>query len=112
MNAITTETKSRRIRRSYSAKEKGMALLGVWAGRRRRARVCKEMGINWGLFNSWEKRAIRGIKEALEEVPGKPSAELPGQVRLGSRLETLLGKMEPVKVPVVLEKVAEPETKN
>jgi transposase-like protein len=109
---ITTEKKSRRVVRSYSAKEKGTALLGVWSGRRRRARVCKELGINWGLFNSWEKRAIRGIKEALEVVPGKPQTEMPGLVRLGPRLESLLEKMEPVKVPAMAEKVEETAEKN
>ncbi|MEI6516456.1 MAG: hypothetical protein WCO77_10785 [bacterium] len=112
MNATTTEKKSRRVRRSYSAKEKGTALLGVWSGRRRRARVCKELGINWGLFNSWEKRAIRGIKEALEEAPGKPQTELSGLVRLGPRLESLLEKLEPVKPVAMPEKMAEAEEKN
>ncbi|MEI7881595.1 MAG: hypothetical protein WCI95_12040 [bacterium] len=112
MNTTTTEKKVRRVRSHHSAKEKGTAILAVWSGRRRAARVCKELGINWGQFNSWEKQAIRGIRQALEEVPGKPQTELPGQVRLGSRLESLLGKAEAVKVPVILEKVEETEEKN
>lgn len=111
MNA-TTEKKVRRARSQHSAKEKGMALLAVWSGRRRTARVCKELGINWGYFNSWEKKAIRGIREALEEVPGKPQTELPGLVRLGPRLESLLEKAEAVKVPAVLENVEPTAEKN
>lgn len=111
MNA-TTEKKVRRARSQHSAKEKGMALLAVWSGRRRTARVCKELGINWGHFNSWEKKAIRGIREALEEVPGKPQAEVPGLVRLGPRLESLLEKTEVVKVQAVPEKVEPAVEKN
>lgn len=92
----TTEKNPKRIRRSYSAKEKGSALLAVWSGRRRPARVCREMGINWGVFNSWEKRAIRGMREALGDVlVPAAEAESPGLVRLGKRLETLLGKAGP-----------------
>ena len=111
MNATTTEKKVRRVRRNHSAKEQGAALLAVWSGRRRTARVCQELGVNWGQFNSWEKQAIRGIKVALEEVPGKPQAEMAGLVRLGPRLESLLEKMEPVKPVAMPEKVAETETK-
>ena len=88
-----------------------MALLAVWSGRRRTARVCKELGINWGHFNSWEKKAIRGIREALEEVPGKPASEQPGVVRLGPRLESLLERAETVKV-VVAENVVPEQEKN
>ena len=109
MNTVT-EKKVRRARRNCSAKEKGMALLSVWSGRRRPARVCRELGINWGVFNSWEKRAIRGIREALGEEPGTPATDLPGQVRLGSRLEALLVEPDPVKA--TQEMMAEPEVKN
>jgi len=105
----TTEKKPKRMRRNYSAKEKGTALLAVWSGRRRPARVCREMGINWGVFNSWEKRAIRGMREALGEGPGKSETETPGVVRLGKRLEALLGA-SPVKAPTTVV-VAESEAK-
>ena len=107
----TTEKKTKRMRRSYSAKEKGSALLAVWSGRRRPARVCREMGINWGVFNSWEKRAIRGMREALGETPGKPETQVPGVVRLGKRLETLLGEPGPVKPEPVTVVVAETKEK-
>ena len=111
MNA-TTEKMVRRAKSHHSAKGKGMALLAVWSGRRRTARVCKELGINWGHFNSWEKKAIRGIREALEEVPGKPPSELPGVVRLGPRLESLLERGETVKGAVVPENVEPTAEKN
>lgn len=111
MNA-TTEKKVRRARSHHSAKEKGMALLAVWSGRRRTTRVCKELGVNWGQFNSWEKKAIRGIRDALEEVPDKPQTERSGLVRLGPRLESLLEKLEVLKVPVVQENVEPAPEKN
>lgn len=105
-----TEKKAKRTRRQHSAREKGTALLSVWSGRRRMARVCKELGMSGSLFNSWEKRAVRGIREALEEVPGQVKAEPPGQIRLGARLESLLGEV--VKTAPVMEKLAETEVKN
>ena len=91
MNA-TTEKKARRVRRSYRASEKAAAVLAVWGGRRRAGRVCREMGINWGILNGWEKRAIQGIRESLgssEEAP----AEREG-LTLGKRLEGLLSQTE------------------
>lgn len=105
-----TEKKAKRARRQHSAKEKGTALLAVWSGRRRMARVCKELGISWALFNSWEKRAVCGIRESLEEAPGQVKAEPPGQVRLGARLESLLGGS--MKTAPAMEKLAETELEN
>ena len=105
----TTEKKPKRVKRHHSAKEKATALLTVWAGRRRAARVCRELGINWGVLNSWEKRAIRGMREALGELQGKLESETPGRMRLGARLESLLGE---APAPVTAQEiVAEPQGK-
>jgi transposase-like protein len=92
MNTMT-EKKARRTRRSYSAGEKATAILAVWAGRRRASRVCRELGVNWGIFNSWEKRAIQGIRATLGEASGESPAQREGVV-LGKRLESLLGQTE------------------
>ena len=107
----TTEKRARRTRRSYSAGENATAILAVWAGRRRASRVCRELGVNWGIFNSWEKRAIQGIRATLGDPSGESPAEREGVV-LGKRLESLLGQSE-VKpaVPAGTETVVETQPK-
>ena len=89
----TTETKVRKARQVYSAREKAGAVLAVWSGRRSPSRVCREAGTSWGLLNSWEKRALLGIYRALGgvELPAKRQGEL------GSRLEGLLTGLTPAK---------------
>lgn len=110
MNTMT-EKKARRTRRSYSASEKASAILAVWAGRRRAGRVCRELGVNWGIFNSWEKRAIQGIRVTLGDPLGESPAEREGLV-LGKRLESLLGQSEPSPAtPAGTETVAETQPK-
>jgi transposase-like protein len=106
----TTEKKTRRVRRSYRASEKAAAVLAVWGGRRRAARVCRELGINWGILNGWEKRAIQGIRESLGSTEETP-VEREG-LALGKRLEELLGQTEkPLAVTSGTEIVAETERK-
>jgi transposase-like protein len=92
--STVTENKTRRTRRSYSAGEKASAVLAVWSGRRRTARVCRELAVNWGILRSWEKRAICGMRMALGDLPGEASVES-GVLPLGRRLESLLGEPEP-----------------
>lgn len=96
----TTEKKSRRTRRSYSAGEKAAAVLAVWSGRRRTARVCRELSINWGILRSWEQRAIQGMRQALGDLPGGESPTSGGGI-LGKRLETLLGESETAPAPTL-----------
>ncbi len=108
MNTIT-EKKSRRTRRSYSAGEKAAAVLAVWSGRRRTARVCRELSLNWGILRSWEQRAILGMRRALGDLPGEETPTRGGGV-LGKRLETLLGEAEPPPA-LALEGLAQVEKK-
>jgi transposase-like protein len=106
----STEKKTRRVRRSYRASEKAAAVLAVWGGRRRAGRVCRELGINWGILNGWEKRAIQGIRASLAPAGERP-AEAAG-VTLGKRLEGLLGQTEvPEAAAIGTETVAETERK-
>ena len=105
----TTEKKSRRTRRSYSAGEKAAAVLAVWSGRRRTARVCRELSVNWGILRSWEQRAILGVRGALGDLPGGETPTAGGGV-LGKRLETLLGEAE-TPPAMALESLAQVEKK-
>jgi transposase-like protein len=107
----STEKKARRVRRSYRASEKAAAVLAVWGGRRRAGRVCRELGINWGILNSWEKRAIQGIRASLAPAGERPAEQQVG-VTLGKRLEGLLGRTEePEAAMTGTERVAETERK-
>lgn len=90
----TAEKKTRRTQRNYSAGEKATAVLSVWSGRRRTARVCRELSVPWGLLRSWEKSAIRGIRMALGDLPDE-APPVAGALSLGKRMETLLGEREP-----------------
>ncbi len=86
----TNSKKERKARRAISAREKAQAVLAVWSGRRTTSRICKELGANWGVLKSWEKKALAGMLKGLggEALP----ARTPGE--LGSRLENLLGEMQ------------------
>jgi len=87
MTATTNESKVQpKTRRIYRAKEKAQAVLSLWSGRRVASRICRDLRISWGLLNSWERKAIRGMMKGLgsESEPGRPTGEL------GSRIEGLL----------------------
>lgn len=84
----TTAGKERkRQRRVYSAKEKSQAVLSLWSGRRNAASLMKELGVAWGVVNSWEKRALTGMLTALDPTWKQPEAE---SLRLPSRVERLM----------------------
>lgn len=81
-----TETRRRKTR-VYSAKEKSRAVLSLWSGRRNAASLMKELGVAWGVLNSWEKRALSGMLTALDPTWKQPEA---GPLRLPVRVERLL----------------------
>lgn len=71
----------------YSAKEKSQAVLALWSGRRNAASLMKELGVAWGVLNSWEKRALTGMLTALDPTWKQPESE---SLRLPSRVERLM----------------------
>ena len=90
MNATNLEGKKRKARRMHSARDKVAAVLAVWSGRRNPSRVCRDLGVNWGIVNSWEKKALAGMLKALGgETPPESS-----QGELGNRLEGLLAGLQ------------------
>ena len=80
------EPRKRRVR-TFSAKEKSQAVLSLWSGRRNAASLMKELGVAWGVVNSWEKRALSGMLSALDPLWKQPEEE---QLRLPSRVERLM----------------------
>lgn len=85
----TVVARKRRQARIFSAKEKCRAVLSLWSGRRNASAICVELGTNWGSVRGWELKGLEGIMEALEPNWRKEPQE---GVRLGSRLEKLLGE--------------------
>lgn len=65
---------------------KAQTVLAVWSGRRNASQVCRELGVNWGTLNHWERKGLLGIRKALggEELASSARREL------GRRLEGLL----------------------
>lgn len=93
MNATNTVEKQRKPRRVVSARAKAQAVLAVWGGRRNSSQVCRELGVNWGTLNIWERKGLQGIHKAL----GGEAVSTPEPGELGRRLEGLLGKLSPEK---------------
>ena len=86
MNTMNTVEKKRKARRVVSARAKAQAILSVWSGRRNASQVCRELGVNWGSLNGWERKGLQGIHKAM----GGEELTSPVQGELGRRLEGLL----------------------
>ena len=95
MNTTNTEKKQRKPRKQIGARAKAQAVLAVWSGRRNASQVCRELGVNWGSLNGWERKGLQGILKAL----GGETAPLPAQEELGKRLEGLLAGLRVETVP-------------
>ena len=89
MNTTNTIEKKRKPRRVVSARAKAQAILAVWSGRRNASQVCRELGVNWGTLNGWERKGLWGIRKAL----GGEELASPARGELGRRLEGLLTEM-------------------
>jgi hypothetical protein len=85
-NAGRANDKAKRRRQAHTVRAKCMAVLSVWAQKRRAVQVCREMGVSWGILNQWEKRALQGMLRGLGQM--EEAGEQP--VNLGRRLERLL----------------------
>jgi len=84
--AAAGEARKRRVK-MFSAKEKSQAVLSLWSGRRSASSLMKELGVAWGVINSWEKRALSGMLTALDPLWKQPEEE---QLRLPGRVEKLM----------------------
>jgi transposase-like protein len=106
MNQANNETKTRRLRRSYSAREKAAAVLALWSGRRSPSRIGRELGINWGTLNGWAQSGLLGMLKALggEPLPARPQGEL------GRRLEQMLSGLQRTETPPPVAAAATPSS--
>lgn len=84
------EAKKRRPVRVLSAREKSQAVLALWSGRRNSSALAKELGVSWGMINSWEQRALSGMLSALDPAWTQATDRA---MELPVRLEKLIAQM-------------------
>ena len=77
------------ITQQISATDRCRAVLSVWTVQRKPSDVCKELSIPWTVLQSWQKRAMEGMLQALE-----PRVNLEKAPALPPRLQVLLAERE------------------
>jgi hypothetical protein len=90
----TKETTAKSIKKTgitqqISATNRCRAVLSVWTVQRKTSDVCKELSIPWTVLQSWQKRAMEGMLQALE-----PRVNLEKAPALPPRLQVLLAERE------------------
>ncbi len=78
-------TARRQPSRQYTAEEKAQAVLAAWTETLNQSAICRELGINYVTFQSWQKRAMEGMLQALES-----HARLADGAALSPRLRKLI----------------------
>lgn len=87
MEDVKTESKTKKKRTPYTAREKCKAVLSIWTEKRKPAEVCRELDVKWAVLSHWQNRALEGMLQALE-----PRVNLDRGPALSPRLQTLLEK--------------------
>jgi transposase-like protein len=73
----------------HTPEEKCRAVLLVWTERRKPGEVCRELGVDWGVLQQWQDRAMEGMLLALQ-----PRVQVERGVALSPRLAVLLKKSQ------------------
>ena len=73
----------------HTSEEKCRAVLLVWMERRKPGEVCRELGVDWGVLQQWQDRAMEGMLLALQ-----PRVQVERGVALSPRLAVLLKKSQ------------------
>ena len=74
-----------RISQSFSADEKARAVLAAWTERLNQSEICRQLQVNYVTFQNWQKRAMEGMLQALED-----HARLSDGAALSPRLRKLM----------------------
>jgi len=77
--------KKKRLHPQHNPQDKVQAVLAVWTNRCKPAEVCRQMNVNWITLHYWQRRAMEGMLQALENRVNL----LKGQA-LSPRLQQLL----------------------
>jgi transposase-like protein len=83
------EEKRRRRVLGHTPEEKCRAVLLVWTERRKPGEVCRELGVDWGVLQQWQDRAMEGMLLALQ-----PRLPVERGVALSPRLAVLLKRSQ------------------
>ena len=83
------EEKRRRRVLGHTPEEKCRAVLLVWTERRKPGEVCRELGVDWGVLQQWQDRAMEGMLLALQ-----PRLRVERGVALSPRLAVLLKRSQ------------------
>jgi transposase-like protein len=83
------EEKRRRRVLGHTPEEKCRAVLLVWTERRKPGAVCRELGVDWGVLQQWQDRAMEGMLMALQ-----PRLQVERGVALSPRLAVLLKRSQ------------------
>ena len=83
------EAEERRKRRGHTPEEKCRAVLAIWTERRRPGEVCRDLGVDWGVLQQWQDRAMQGMLMGLQ-----PRVWVERGVALSPRLAVLLKKSQ------------------
>jgi transposase-like protein len=82
------EKRGRRVL-GHTAEEKCRAVLLIWTERRKPGEVCRELGVDWGILQQWQDRAMEGMLLALQ-----PRLPVDRGVALSPRLAVLLKRSQ------------------
>ena len=82
------EKRGRRVL-GYTPEEKCRAVLLVWTERRKPGEVCRELGVDWGVLQQWQDRAMEGMLLGLQ-----PRLPVERGVALSPRLAVLLRRSQ------------------
>ncbi len=83
------EEKKGRRGLGHTPEEKCRAVLLVWTERRKPGEVCRELGVDWGVLQQWQDRAMEGMLLALQ-----PRLPVERGVALSPRLAVLLKRSQ------------------
>lgn len=81
----TAKPRRRQPSRHFPAEEKAQAVLAAWTERVNQSEICRQMQINYVTFQNWQKRAMEGMLQALED-----HARLTDGAALSPRLRHLI----------------------
>jgi transposase-like protein len=71
--------------RQFSAEQKAQAVLAAWTEKLNQSEICRQLQINYVTFQNWQKRAMEGMLQALED-----HARLSDGAALSPRLRKLM----------------------
>jgi transposase-like protein len=82
------EKRGRRVL-GHAPEEKCRAVLLIWTERRKPGEICRELGVDWGVLQQWQDRAMEGMLLALQ-----PRLPVERGVALSPRLAVLLKRSQ------------------